>query len=503
MNLSHSKLTQILLRRVSTIIMPYRALLLAFSGGLDSTVLLDILATMRDNSDAFELRACYIHHGLHQNSEQWATHCAHECFQRNVTFEINRIMLKVNNKGIEATARDARYRALAHVLMDNEVLLTAQHQDDQVETFLLALKRGSGPSGLSAMAKDSPFFSHRLVRPLLDCNRTEIEKYAHEHHLCWVKDDTNDDLRFDRNFLRVTILPTLHKRWPQFTSSVARSAKICAEQELLLDELLSETLKSLILPNGALRITPLITMKYFRRAAILRRWLADFGVRMPSYRQLALLWNEVVLSRCDANARLQIGNYQIRRFRDCLYLLPKDLPQPPRRDVILHWPVVNEKLVLPIGLGIILRHTFDDTSAPTVSNSLMDTKVYNNTGKAQCKPMFTSPRDITACNSQMVLFFSTVRAPLPGEQVFVRFSPISGLFHISGRCHRRTLKKIWQELNVPPWKRKITPLLFYNNLLIAGIGTFVTQEGKMQYTSEMWHLDWYQETMSVADYCIA
>lgn len=451
-------LVQALRRRVAARVAPYRALLLAFSGGLDSTVLLDALAALRDGdglpggdgAPALTLRAVHVHHALSRHADEWAAHCAQACRQRDVAFSVAHVVIDGTPEGIEAAARDARYRALAAALAGDEVLLTAQHQDDQAETLLLALKRGSGPAGLAAMAADAPYQGHRLVRPLLDFSRAELEAYAQARGLRWIEDDSNSDPRFDRNFLRLRILPPLRQRWPHFANAVARSAQLCAEQEQLLDELLADTLADVIAPDGSLRLTTLTTMSEGKRAAVLRRWLASRGVRMPARAQLARLWQEVALSRRDAVAQLQLDDWLVRRFRDSLYVVPRLAPliDP---EAVFHWPLENERLMLPARLGTLLRRPVDAGSAAPVA---------------------------------------VVRAPLSGERVSVRFGAVPGLLYIVGRRRGRTLKKIWQELDIPPWRRGSTPLLFFNDQLIAALGVFVTWEGKVHEPHTQWRLFW-------------
>lgn len=509
-------------RLVAAQITPYRTLLLAFSGGLDSTVLLDALIALRDGDDILynvespALRAVYIHHGLSRYADRWAAYCAHECRRRNVAFTTVRVVLDWTSEGIEAAARKARYHALAEMLMADEVLLTAQHQDDQAETLLLALKRGSGPAGLAAMAANAPFRGHRLLRPLLGCSRTELETYARARGLCWIEDDSNSDLRFDRNFLRLQILPPLRQRWPQFTATVARSAQLCAEQEQLLDELLADTLKALTQPDGSLRLKALRAMSNIRRAAILRRWLANCGVRMPSRQQLARLWREVALSRCDAVAQMQIDDRHLRRFRDRLYVLPR-LPEISDGIGIFPWPTQNEWLTLPAGLGKLYRRPVDinimaqDKSIATLkyNNPLgisLDGSIGFDTAAAGVASNANPSYDVdiaadekiterpivvnTNYNDSLAVREVFVRAPMLDERVSVRFGPVRGLLYITGRRRGRILKKIWQELDIPPWRRINTPLLFYNDQLIAALGVFVTWEGAVRESEAQWHLFW-------------
>ncbi|WP_406642856.1 tRNA lysidine(34) synthetase TilS [Pectobacterium brasiliense] len=428
-----------LLQTIATQTAGCRSILLAYSGGLDSSVLLHLLVALRQRS-GLPIRAAYIHHGLNPLADSWAEHCRQQCERWQVPFASLSVTVEAQNGGIEAAARTARYQALQAHLQDGETLLTAQHLDDQSETFLLALKRGSGPAGLSAMAAQSTLGHYRLVRPLLGLSRLQLEAYAQRHQLDWIEDDSNQDERFDRNFLRRQILPRLTQRWPHFSSAVARSAELCAEQEQLLDELLEESLQALCQPDGALNIDGLVTLSPVRRFALLRRWLAQQGAMMPAREQLQRLWDEVATSRQDAEPILQLNQMQVRRFRQHLYLLPL---MPSLKDQIIPWPSPSCPLSLPDNLGTL---------------SLADSGV-------------------------------AVRAPENDESVSIRFST-SGTVHIVGRAHGRQIKKLWQELGVPPWWRDRTPLVFYNEQLIAAVGRFVTREGQARENQPVWRIVW-------------
>ncbi|CUX95959.1 tRNA(Ile)-lysidine synthase [Candidatus Mikella endobia] len=460
MNYHPDEYVRILCNQLFAQLNNYKQILIAFSGGLDSTVLLDALYLIRDTqkknncitcNTQLRLRAVYINHGLSIYTNNWALHCASECRRRKIEFHTKDVKIVINSESIEAAARTARYQALAETITNDEVLLTAHNKDDQAETLLLALKRGSGPAGLAAMAENSPFYGSRLLRPLLSYSRQELEIYAKKRILCWIEDDSNNNLRFDRNFLRLQILPLLRKRWPRFVNTVVRSAKLCAEQEQLLDILLAETLAELIQPDGSLKFKKLIMMIDIKRAAILRRWLANSGVKMPTRKQLACIWQEVALSRHDAVAKIQIDHsLQVRRFRDCLYLIP--ILQPLSKNEIFYWNFKINKLLLPLGLGNLIRSTLPN-------NSFKD-----------------------------YLLVAVVRAPNIYEQVSIRFGSVSGLLYINGRRRGRKLKKIWQELAIPPWQRGYIPLLFYNEQLIAALGTFITWEGTAHDYCSKWYI---------------
>ncbi|WP_034912479.1 tRNA lysidine(34) synthetase TilS [Erwinia sp. 9145] len=410
-------------------------LLVAYSGGLDSSVLLHQLVLLREQRPSLKLRAIHIHHGLSAYADRWVKHCQRQCDAWQVPLDVVRVTIDAKNHGVEAAARAARYAAFAQHRAENECLLTAQHLDDQCETLLLALKRGSGPAGLSAM----PHAARHHLRPLLSCSRDALASWAAAHHLTWIEDDSNQDRRFDRNFLRREIVPQLSARWPHFAQAAARSAELCAEQEQLLNELLAETLSELVNDEGALWFRPLEKMSEAKRAALLRRWIAGQQGLMPSRDAIRRIWQEVACSREDAVPRLVCGSAEVRRFRDRLYWLPVTLSI---ADTVIDWSPPFAPLMLPDGLGRLSM------------------------GEGETR----------------------VRTPAENESVSVRFRA-QGQFHLSGRAGSRPLKKIWQALGVPPWQRERTPLIFYNENLISAVGVFVTREGEAA-ASPCWQLAW-------------
>lgn len=423
----------------------YQRLLVAYSGGLDSSVLLHQLVCLRQQFSHLQLRAIHIHHGLNSLAEDWVAHCQQQCANWQVPLTVVRVRVDGRDKGIEAAARTARYQAFIEHLQEGEVLLTAQHQDDQCETLLLALKRGSGPAGLSAMPAQARLNTALHLRPLLAHSRHHLECWAEKHQLHWIEDDSNQDRSYDRNFLRQAVLPLLNDRWPHFSQSVSRSASLCAEQEQLLDELLADVLNLLVDEQGALAIGPLQTMSDVRRNALIRRWIARQQGDMPSREALRRIWQEVACSREDAEPCLQFGRYELRRYRKRLYWLER---QNSLRELVIAWPASDNTVDLPAGVGRLVRA--DQGTA--------------------------------------------VRLPLAGEQITVRFKA-QGKFHIVGRAGSRPLKKLWQELAVPPWQRERIPLIFYNDQLIAAVGIFTTREGDSGKQPH-WQLCWQQDKTS-------
>jgi len=287
--------------------------------------------------------------------------------------------------------------------------------------------------------------THQLVRPLLNQSRQSLEAYADAHQLVWIDDESNQDLRYDRNFLRQRLLPELYQRWPHFAEATARSAALCSEQEQLLDELLAGQLAELIQPDGSLYFPPLMNMSTLRANALLRRWIAGQGGAMPSRDALKRIRDEVMASREDAQPRLRFGQTELRRFRQQLYWLPLFTSL---RDTELAWPDIRQPLSLPQNLG---------TLRASMSQSLL-------------------------------------RYPLPDEQISVRFHA-QGQVHLVGRNGGREMKKLWQELQIPPWQRERLPLIFYNQTLVCVPNLFVTHAGAAS-DQQGWQIVWDRASRS-------
>ncbi|WHL24832.1 MAG: tRNA lysidine(34) synthetase TilS [Candidatus Blochmannia vicinus] len=481
-----------LYHKVTNCLIGHKKLLLSYSGGLDSTVLLDILTTLKNSthnltSSSLILRAIYVHHGISNYANNWANHCSEQCKKRNIPFSIiyiNCYNSKNKQRNIEELARNLRYKNLYNHLHSEETLLTAHHMNDQVESLFLALKRGSGPAGLSGIARNALYANkHKLLRPLLDCSRKQLEIYAHNNNLTWIEDDTNTNMRFDRNFLRTKILPSLYQRWPGFNQVVARTAQLCRDQEDLLNELLSESLQKLIdISDGSLLFRPLFQCSIPKRHALLRRWLANFSINMPSYQLINRIWKEVVLSRKDATPILQLDTCLCRRFRKKLYILPISMKSSLNK-VTLSWKIIHNTIALPNNLGMLIYQ-------PLKLNESLSKEILN--------PNLNINFPLNTSNifekSKKILTHCFIQAPKSDEKISIIFGHVDGLLHIIGRNRGRSLKKIWQELKIPPWLRSRIPLLFYNKTLITAIGIFITKNGKITNENNIsCKISWLQE----------
>lgn len=319
---------------------------IAFSGGLDSTVLLHLLANAKDLPP---LSAIHIHHGLQAAADAWPAHCQSVCDALGVPLRIMRVHVQPG-ASLERAARDARYQAFAEVTGAGEVLLTGQHRDDQAETLLFRLLRGAGVRGLAAMPAHRPLAGGHLVRPLLDVSRIELEAYAHEHRLQWIEDPSNADPRFSRNYLRHRVFPTLIERWPQALTSLARTAEHLSEAQALLDELAGMDLQGADqpspfpwLPLPSLVLAPLRELSDARQRNALRHWLTPL-TRLPDSDHWAS-WYSLRDAKGDAQPLWRLADGELHRCAERIWWVPAAWSE--FSDATVSWPTLKKPLELP------------------------------------------------------------------------------------------------------------------------------------------------------------
>ena len=293
---------------------PHVSLCVALSGGVDSVTLLAALAEQRRRP----LRAIHVHHGLHANAGKWSRHCTKLATNLGVPLEIIKVKVaRPRGASLEAAARDVRYVALGKALEPGEVLLTAHHQDDQLETVLLQLLRGAGIAGLAAMPAVAPFASGQLARPLLGRARAELEEWARAHNLTWVDDDSNANEQLDRNYLRRRVLPLVRARWPGAAGAVSRSARHAAEARRLLDAVaLADVERAAV--GKALSLQRLRALDSDRRRNALRFWIAREGFTVPDTRRLDEIAGPVFDARPDANPQVRWNDTLVQRHHGVL-----------------------------------------------------------------------------------------------------------------------------------------------------------------------------------------
>jgi tRNA(Ile)-lysidine synthase len=383
---------------------PRAAILVALSGGLDSTVLLHALASM-PMVRARGLRAVHVHHGLHDAADAWGVHCERLCEGLGIPLKVLRVDVDARSKlGLEGAAREARHAALASALDPGELLALAHHRDDQAETFLLRALRASGPDGLASMRRLRPFANGWLWRPLLDTPRSELEAYAKAHDLAWIEDPSNISLAHDRNFLRHRILPLLRERWPHADAAFARAAALNAEAADLLADDDRDALDSARTDDAnVLSLAALRPLPPARRARVLRRWIASLALPPIPAEGLQRIESDLATGAPDADFEFAWSGAEIRRWRDRLRAVPVS-PAPPA-DWSDTWDG-RMPLILPDGGSLVLEGA----------------------------TAFDAPLQ--------------VRLRLGGERIA-----------LPGRTHTHALKHVLQDAGIAPWDRERLPLL--------------------------------------------
>jgi len=417
----------------------------ALSGGLDSTVLLEAMCRLRDQVPAGSLRAVHVHHGLHSDADAWARSCETRCARLGVPLTVLRVDARPGRgESPEARARELRYAALAAELLPGEILLTAHHADDQLETVLIQLLRGAGVAGLAAMPADASFGPGRHCRPLLGFTRVALRAWAAAERLPgWVEDPANEALRFARNHLRSEVLPAVRAHWPAAASAVSRSARHCAEAAGLLDELAAMDAAACadgdtLVVSGLRRLSP-------GRCRNLVRWQARrLGLAVPDERRLATLVEQVLDAAPDTHPEIRWAGVVALRHADRLWMVPEACLPPPLEE--LAWPEPREPLALGPGLGTL-------ELVPSDSGGL-------------------SAAALAAAPWRVVGRHGGERLRLPGRE------------------GSRALKKLLQAAGFPPWVRARIPLLEIDGQLAAAGPRWIDRRWWAPSGDAAWRLRW-------------
>ena len=396
----------------------------ALSGGLDSAVLLRGLAAHRAMLPG-ELRAVYVNHGLHPDASKWQAHCEYFAASLGVPLKSRRITIVPEpGESLEAVARRERYQVFEGLMKPGDMLLTAQHADDQAETFLLQALRGAGVRGLAAMPACVPFASGLLVRPLLAWTRTELEAWAREQKLGWIEDPSNADIALDRNYLRHEVLPRLKARWPAAAATLSRSARLAAEADAMLKEIATEDWDRYG-GGETLSLSALEGLPQPRVRNLLRHWLERQGLPLPPSHKLEELLRQSGAAE-DRNPCVDWEGAEVRRYDGRLYA---QRPLPPSPGEFLLKPGVLH--VLGEGLGALELVPAAGEGIRAALCGPTGLRVAFREGGESCRP--------------------------------------------AGRAHERPLKKWLQEMHVVPWLRDRVPLLYADRELLAVAGLFACE----------------------------
>ena len=406
---------------------------IAFSGGLDSTVLLHLLAQLAKTESLPTLSAIHVHHGLQAAADAWPQHCQSVCDTLGVPLRIERVTVKPG-ASLEQAARDARYALFGSLTQANDVLLTGQHRDDQAETLMFRLLRGAGVRGLSGMPGERPLGQGVLVRALLDIPRAELEAYALAHQLRWIEDPSNQDSQFSRNYLRQQVMPLLTERWPQAQASMARSAGHLREAQGLLDELAQMDLAQAQTPDEfawlglpSLVLAPLAELSAARQRNALSHWLEPL-TRLPDTDHWSA-WRSLCDAAQSASPVWRLADGELHRSAGRLWWLSGDWLSPPM--IGAEW------------------------QAPTSALRL--------------------------ANNGRVMFSGQT----PGGPLRIAYRQGGEVMHLAERGHR-DLKRLLNERAVPGFVRGRLPLLFRGEELLA----VANLPGLDCNAQEGWKLHW-------------
>ncbi len=432
---------------------------MAFSGGVDSTVLLHLLTRLRDQGFVSDVRAVHVHHGLSEFADQWAEHCRSICDQWNVPLTVTKVTLKKEGNGLEQAARDARYQVFVDVLPAGGCLLQGHHRDDQAETILLRLFRGTGMDGVQGIPEYRVLGEGTLFRPLLTVPRAAIDAYAAVNELKHIEDDSNRDEQFSRNFLRQRLIPMVEARWP---GASGRLVEFAGEAGQLNERLLLETIFQLekcldYRPEWLLEQRPLIRLDSLRQLEghsqrlVVREWLKMQSCQPPSRDTLEQIFREVIDARVDAEPRIKIAdNVVLSRYQEMLVVMDEKTKLLPFAPMLWDW---QKDAVLNLG-----------------DRSLVCYKASAGSGKAIYLP-------------QKSLLLKR-RCHIPSDAKLA----------ISGRKGRKTLKKWLQEYKVAPWLREYFPFIFDGDQMVAAPGLWVC-EGYLSASDDGFSCRW-QTSMS-------
>ncbi|WLQ11461.1 tRNA lysidine(34) synthetase TilS [Hahella aquimaris] len=401
----------------------FSRLYIAYSGGLDSSVLLH--AARRVWPAGAHMEAIHVHHGLSPNADIWMEHCQKECQSLDITCLAHPVNVAANGDSLEAAAREARYRVFERYLSEHAgaVLLQGHHQNDQAETILFRLLKGHGVKGLAGIPCQRTLGKGMLRRPLLNFTRLELEALAQRWGLTWVEDESNADALFDRNFLRNEILRPMSVRWRNAVAMIAETGRRMSEASSLLDELAEIDLQGETVSADELELAVLSGLSPHRRKNALRYWLQAAGLA-PSESDLVEILAQMLHAEGSHQPCYPLGESVLRRHDGRLFITETIVTPPSGYEVV--WPLA-EVLLTPVG-----RLVAEPANAG-------------------------------------------LRQPAVDETVIVRFRHGGERFRPKGRGGSCTLKKWLQERGIPPWRRDSIPLIYFNNELVA-VGSYGVAE---------------------------
>ena len=413
---------------------------IALSGGVDSMVLLDLLSKAKRSSDV--IKAIHINHNLHESSKEWVDFAKDACKKYKLPLIIESINPKQEGFGLEAEAREQRYKKFKEIILDNECLLTAHHLDDQIETMLFRIFRGTGLDGLRSIRKKAKFGKGLLCRPLINIPREAIEQYAKLNDIKWIEDPSNKNIDFDRNYLRNNIVPSIKKRWPNAQKTITRLSSLAENNQKLLHELAKEDIGEIEKFN-VLDIGILSNKSSLRINNIFRFMILKNKMGIPSLKVLENGIETLINAKSDSPIITWDG-FSIRRYKNTLYFFNPDLKQDEIRPLKMKW-FIDETL----NLG-------------------------GNRGSIQARFIKGQGIALKKCPKSLEIKYRK-----GGEQI----KP-------SGHKITKSLKNLFQENNVLPWVRDQIPLFYLDEELISVGDLWFNQDYKAKEQEDGFLISW-------------
>lgn len=413
----------------------------AFSGGLDSSVLLHACVQLLSSSKITRLTALHVNHGLSDQADSWQDHCQEVCDSYQVPLLIKTFDLAQQGKTSELGARNARYSFFESCIKAKQILLVAHHQDDQVETALFRLFRGSGIHGMAGMPSYRPFSKGHLLRPFRDVEKSILKNYATLNQLSWVDDNSNLSTCYSRNFIRHEIVPLLETKWPRVSKAISKFSEIAREQSDILDEVAGADVIKIQLDENCLDISKLCRLSIARQKNLLHFWIRQRAGKSPASQDISEILKQVIPSKpnCDSMDEktdkkiiIRFAGIQIRSFDGVLFLFKNGQPEALRERIV--WQDISRNLRINSDIVIV-----------------------------------------SSKNGQRHGDNVRLRLPTAEEVVTVRARSGGEIAKPTYRNHSTSLKLIYQEAKIPPWRREWLPIIYYNDRVVAVPGVFVDQ----------------------------
>ncbi|MFB2538530.1 MULTISPECIES: tRNA lysidine(34) synthetase TilS [unclassified Acinetobacter] len=419
-------------------------LFLACSGGMDSMLLLYLLATLKHQHHiAQPIHVVYIDHQLQAQSSVWGELVQTHCQQLDLFCKIIAVDVQAGN--LENQARQARYQALQQQLQPNDVLILAHHQQDQAETVLLRLLQGTGVQGLSAMkiveqrtlthldhATLSLEIPHHyfLWRPLLETAKSDIEALMDTFQIQYADDPMNHSLDYDRVWCRESLFPLLEQRFGKMQDSLTRCAKIMQDSQSILYEVLQQDIAQCVQQIQNDSVVMYIDLNLFRclSAARQRQLLVWFLQAEQQYKApmhiLNHLQNDVIQAKIDAESQLHYAGHYFLRYDDKLYRYTAEAWQ--------NWQNTPVDYQMSLNLAQVIHSQFGQFKVVLQADDEFGLSL----------DLFTKELDFMARQG--------------GEKIAFLHRP-----------HRQVLKKYLQQHKVTPWQRKHVQCVQYNATILG------------------------------------